>query len=369
MPSSLFRFLHHCAEAALPRQRADGAMPGGCNGPWEDAETPVRNTGHWLITFLRVLETTGDPRFRAAAEKSAAYLLSDAARPMGASFWHRMNPERDFCNGLIGSAWTIEALAAAGDALGMEEAFGAAREVFLLHPYLEDEGVWRVVNVDGSRAGVDPTFNHQLWFAASGALLVDRTGDAVIRERVGGFMDHLGWSFQVRSNGAIVHGMRFRSLPRRLYQEFGIRRQGRAYWKAQVPKEIGYHAFNLMGFGLLHSSTSEHSFWRSDSFARAMALVGDTAFRDQLETSPYGYPYNPPGFEVPFAVLTFPALVDESTRAEENLSAWVDRQLAHTWSPETRQLDRNVPDAATLTARLYEAARLPDLPLEHGVDG
>ncbi|MAG32822.1 MAG: agl cluster protein AglQ [Deltaproteobacteria bacterium] len=369
MTTTLFQFLHRCAADALEVQADDGSLPGGCNGPWADPETPVRNTGHWLIVFLRAFENSGDPRFRAAAHKAAAYLLSKQSRPMGRNFLHRTNPERDFCNGLIGPAWSIEALVAAGQALDLEEAFRASEEVFLLHPFLAEHGVWRGVNVDGSYGPIDPTFNHQLWFAASGSLVADATGNAKVRERVRGFMDHLDWSFQVRKNGSVRHGMRPRSLPKRLYEEFRILRQGRGYWKRQVPKETGYHAFNLMGFALLQTDTRDHPFWKTPGFAMAMQLIERDEYREELETSPYGYAYNPPGFEVPFAIQSFPDLVSEGTRAPTNLSHWIDRQLRKTWSIETRRMDRNTPDPTTLTARIYEACRLPDLAIGDLEDG
>lgn len=368
MRRTLFQFLHGCAENALEMQTADGSMPGGCNGPWADPETPVRNTSHWLITFLRVFENSHDLRFRSAAQKAADYLLSEQSRPMGQNFLHRTNPQRDFCNGLIGPAWSIEALVAAGRALDLEEALRVSEQVFLLHPFLEEHGIWRTVNVDGSYGAVDPTFNHQLWFAASGALIADATGNVEIRERVRGFMNHLDWSFQVRNTGVIHHAMRPRSLPKRLYEEFGVRRQGRSYWKRQVPKEFGYHAFNLMGFGLLRSDTRDHPFWSSPAFRKSIELIERAEFRNALETSPYGYPYNPPGFEVPFAIQSFSDLVSEETRSEANLSSWLDWQLDRTWSVESGQMDRHTPDPLTLTARIYEASRLPDLPIGDPAD-
>jgi hypothetical protein len=369
MSESLFQFLQRCAERAVRIQASDGSIPGGCNGPWADPETPVRNTGHWLITFLRVFEISGEVRFRSAAQATAEYLLSDASRPMGQNFLHRRNPERDFCNGLIGPAWSIEALVAAGHALDLDEAFRVSEEVFLLHPFNEAHGIWRLVNVDGSYGPVDQTFNHQLWFAASGSLIADATGNAEVRARVRSFMDHMDWSFRVRKSGAIQHGMRPRSLPKHLYQEFGNRRQGRTYWKKQVPKEFGYHAFNLMGFGLLLTDTRDHPFWTTPGFAKAMNLIECSEFRDELETSPYGYPYNPPGFEVPFAIQKFPDLVSGPTRSESNLSSWVERQLNKTWSSETGLMDRGTPDPVTLTARIYEACQLPDLAIGDSVNG
>ncbi len=77
------------ASSALSMQKGDGSMPSGWNGPYHQSETPVRNTAHWLITFLKAYEITNDAGYKEAAEKCAEYLLSDNARPLNATFWHR----------------------------------------------------------------------------------------------------------------------------------------------------------------------------------------------------------------------------------------------------------------------------------------
>ena len=103
------------SRAALQLQRADGSFPEGCNGPYHDSETPVRNTAHWLITMLKAFEISqAKPDFIDSAWRAVQYLLSPSARPMNATFFCRTNPEKDFCNGVIGQAWVIEALAIAG---------------------------------------------------------------------------------------------------------------------------------------------------------------------------------------------------------------------------------------------------------------
>ena len=77
-------------------------------------ETPVRNTAHWLITMLKAYEISNETKFKDSAWRAVQYLLSPSARPMNATFFCRTNPEKDFCNGLVGQAWIIEALAIAG---------------------------------------------------------------------------------------------------------------------------------------------------------------------------------------------------------------------------------------------------------------
>ncbi len=51
-PEQMRRILTDCADANYEKCFALGhAMP-GCNGPYRCQDTPVRNTGHWLITYL-----------------------------------------------------------------------------------------------------------------------------------------------------------------------------------------------------------------------------------------------------------------------------------------------------------------------------
>jgi len=199
--------LFQAASVALDEQdSATGAMPAGHNGPWGDPETPVRNTGHWAITFLECYERTGEDRFREAAEDAVSYLLRPEARPGGATFHHRQSTDKDRCNGLIGQAWTIEALVVAADGFDRPDLIELAEEVFLTHPFEEDLAAWHPVELDGTVQPIDMTFNHQLWFAAAGGLLADhpKSGDAVDRQ-VRRYLDELEANLNVMDNGLVYH--------------------------------------------------------------------------------------------------------------------------------------------------------------------
>src|SRR5512134_800532 len=87
-----------------------GSVPGGHNGPYHDPETPVRTTSHWLITFVAAYRISVGDVFRDAACRAAGYLQTEDARPRRKTFYHRLNPSKDGCNGLVGQAWTLEAL-------------------------------------------------------------------------------------------------------------------------------------------------------------------------------------------------------------------------------------------------------------------
>jgi hypothetical protein len=359
-PARLGELLYDSCSAALGLQAADGSFPAGRNGPYADRETPVRNTAHWLITLLHVHGLSGEAAFRDAAARAAAYLAADAARPMGATFLCRTLPERDFCNGLIGQAWAVEALAAASEGLG-EPRYGAlAREVFLMHPFDEGAGLWRCVNVEGSYGPFDMTFNHQLWFAASGALLDDDPRGEV-GARVARFLDRtLESHLKIDPTGRIAHFVpapRRRGAARRLLARVvqPIRRLRRG--GAMVAKEIGYHAFNLYAFALIRGRLPGHPLWRSPRLLAALRFAGTPAYEGGLEDNTFGYPYNPPGFEVAFAAQAFAA----EWRGPRPAAWWVGQQLRRTYDPARRMLCRNTVDPNTLAARLYEATRLEDM--------
>ena len=46
------------AENSKKLQNEDGLFLQGHNGPYYDPETPVRNSGHWLIIFSKCYELT-----------------------------------------------------------------------------------------------------------------------------------------------------------------------------------------------------------------------------------------------------------------------------------------------------------------------
>ena len=81
-------------------------MPMGHNGPRFDIDTPLRNTAHWAITFLRSFQLSKDDIFINAARKSLEYISSHSRRSNGA-FFCRNSIMKDKSNGLIGQAWVI----------------------------------------------------------------------------------------------------------------------------------------------------------------------------------------------------------------------------------------------------------------------
>ncbi|MBE9076327.1 agl cluster protein AglQ [Romeria aff. gracilis LEGE 07310] len=356
--TKLYDILIRSATAALQLQNQEtGSMPAGHNGPYFDIETPVRNTSHWLITFLHAYSFSRKKSFLAAAERAITYLCSRDARPVGATFWHRKNSAKDTCNGLMGQAWTIEALVEAAIQLERPELIKLAEEVFLLHPFDDNLGLWQRVSVDGTYLDFDYTFNHQLWFAAAGSML-SKHAKSEVGAQIKRYMSIVPFSLEAHSSGLIRHNNswnRFK-ITTRIIKRLKLRRSAKMV-KYLTHKEIGYHSFNLYAFSLIRSCYPNHPFWDSRKFRRVLQYMTSNNYKEEIENNEYGYPYNPPGFEVAFAMSQF---VPNSTKEQEY---WVSRQLQRCYDFKKDLMCLMTKDHMTGSARIYEATRISDLAL------
>lgn len=348
------------AEKGVSLQELVGAMPAGCNGPWGDADTAVRNTAHWTITFLKAYELTGLSLFRDAAFRAAEFLVGNAARPMDAAFWCRIGPEKDFSNGLVGQAWGIEALSEAGFKLAVDKYASVAKDVFLLHPFNESLGLWYGLNVDGSRQRINDTFNQQLWLATSGMLICRFRYDEEIVRRVNTFLSRINENMFVGKDGLIGHGISHCriygggcSAVNRFVQTIADRR--RAESDQQHERSVGYHSFNLYAIAMLKRGMVRGvEVPSSEKIDAAIRMVESKSYLTALLDNRYGMGYNPAGFEIAYMVETyFPEKEIERIR-------WINMQLENHYEPMNGLMCRNTPDPITLSARLYEATRLKD---------
>jgi len=358
------------AEKGLKLQEESGRMPPGSNGPWEDKETPVRNTSHWCITFLNTFEITDEERFLTAGEKCANFILEERFRPNGNTFQCRINPKKDYCNGLIGQAWVIEALSKAYEITKEDKYHEIAVKVFKEHPFDEILGLWKSVDTDGEILGYDTTFNHQLWFAASGSLLKDKE----INQEIDRFMDRLEENLSVHKSGLVQHklspNLNLKGLVKALKEKrtdiinLKIEDLDRKWNNKRIPRNnlkelaVGYHSFNMYGFALLNENYSNHSFWESNKFKEALEAIDAEDYKSRVEENKYGYPYNPPGIENAYAIQTFDNL--RSERAE----TWLEKQFEKTFNFDTGLMERNSSDRETCSARIYEATRVSNLEVE-----
>jgi len=354
--TTLFNLIVKSAYTALKGQRDDGSLAPGHNGPYNDLETPVRNTGHWLMIFKKAFEISNDPKLKDAAYACLKYLTSEHARPMKATFWHRCKPEKDFTNGLVGQAWTIEALISAYELFGERSILRTAEDVFNLHPYSVQSKGWEIVNVDGSIRGFDRAFNHQLWFAAAGALLSKALGKTDING-VQDFVHHLDRSIGFYKDGVVKHLPTFYLRPRIGDKIMGygsvVKRLIQRKSKYIYMKSVGYHGFNLYAIALIHNAWPETNLLNHPALTRALSVTDAPSFRNNLARSKYAYPYNPAGLELSF--------VFDSLRDEERKTYWLQEQFDKTFDfSQNLMCLGGTTDELTSSARLYEAVRISD---------
>jgi hypothetical protein len=370
-------FLISIADKALSEPRR--FLQPGHNGPYNDSETPVRNYGHWLITFSKCFELTGEKIYFEKIEELAEYLISDDARPHGFSFHHRSIEGKDKCNGLVGQAWTFEALAEASAVIRDIKYVEIAEEVFFDHKFNTEFGLWHRLEIDGNILSIDDTFNHQLWFAACASLLNTPRREE-IRGRIFRFMECLPKNLSVFDSGLIYHPIERNlnnigfGIPKKLKLDKSVKsllsllskRKGQANHKQQrekmIHKSLGYHQFNMYAFGMLKESLPDHPFWQSFEFQQSINYLVSDEFKNGVSKNIYGFPYNPPGFEVPYALSVLSDLTSDDII--EISSWWVNEQLKRCYNPKTQMMDRNTEDPLTHTARVYELTRLPELYLD-----
>ncbi|MFW6016905.1 MAG: agl cluster protein AglQ, partial [bacterium] len=166
---SMFEILKTVTDKEINNIFKKGYATPGHNGPYQDVETPVRNTAHYLLAYSNLYKYYEDDKYLKVINRSADYLMKSINRPNDATFYCRDKDNKDKSNGLMGQAWVIEALCGAYETLNEKKYLDLAEKVFLLHPF--EHGFWKIVDTDGSVKKIDGTFNHQLWFAAAGTII------------------------------------------------------------------------------------------------------------------------------------------------------------------------------------------------------
>lgn len=289
---TLDELLERRALSALELQREDGSLPPGRNYSYDEPETPVRTTSQWAIVFSEVYNNTTNEVFREAANDAVDYLLSDAARPNGYTFHCRNTPGKDFCNGLVGQAYPIKALAYSGSILNRSDAVATAEKVVKLHPFDDNLGLWERVEIDGKKLSFDRTLNHQILFAADCSELCSKS--LLISERIDLFLTSLRSNMRLHQDGLIKHyvlpppSLLLKTVVRSP-RHWRMATNGLAYrLNRQInemrEKEIGYQLVNLRGLAQLKANRPEHPIWSTES----INLATDSPFFEECKQTSYG---------------------------------------------------------------------------------
>ncbi len=374
------------AQAQLLLQGMDGSMPAGINGPWNDIDTPVRNTAHCALLFHRAFKITKNDRFLAAAIDACSYLLSPEARPYNASLFCRQSKSKDQANGLIGQAWGVEPLIFLGIDLERNDYLEKAREILAKHNYNEKLHLWHNLEIDGSIGPVNITFNHQLWFAAMNLILGKKINNKMILFRARDFFSHINKALSFLEPGLIKHEIREyvnESKSSNTYKRFktNLKRNilcpiSKLYKSPANRKpvsnrlnelSIGYLTFNLYALALCYNNAKDENWWRKRFLKKIIFQIINyclkSIFIEKTSSNKYAWGYNPCGIELAYALYSFKDFLKVSG-SDRISQCWIEKQINNHWNPQTGLMNKNTIDAATFSARIYEAIRLPNIKLK-----
>ena len=350
---TLHKYILDASISAISNQNANGSFSPGVNGPYNDKETPVRNTAHWLFLLLKSYEITGDIKFKNSSVKALEYLMTAECRPGGYAMFCRDVKNKDQCNGLIGQAWAIESILKGGLILDRQDAVTFAIDIFNSHYFDESRSIWHRLSLDGQIMTPDPTFNHQLWFAAIGSFLPNKESN----RRAFCFFENIASCPKLYSDGIIQHNSQMGYFSKNLklsnnkfrFIYSSIKRfiDSRVLYK----KSVGYHSFNLYAYGILKQSYPRHEFWNSKTWLSMKNATKTIKFVENLNNNCYGWTYNSPGIELAF--------VNEVDSNHVDAQEWLNMQNSEIIKiMNVDALTGSSDDPATSAARLYEACRL-----------
>ncbi len=349
--NTIYKYLEKSARKALSLQSKNGSMPSGHNGPYFHPETPIRDTAHWLIVFLKVYKITKENIFLDASIKCINYLIGEKNKY---NYHQRDYKGRDKCNGLIGPAWVIEALIIASKELKRMDLSDLSSEIFFLHKFNERKGLWYRREIDGKILSIDWTFNHQLWFAAI-ASMFNKKEHPKIHNQVKIFIKKLDSNFKIYDNGLIRHSITLSSFNIGSLKYFLSKIKNIINKKQIIQKAIGYHQFNLYAFGVLKENYPGLSFWKSEKFQKALKFIESEEYEKGLENNEFGFDYNVAGIETAYVLKVF------KKNSGKLQKYWLEKQLRRNYDFEKGLLCKNTDDSETLSARIYEATRLSNL--------
>ena len=342
----------------------------GHNGPYNDNDTIIRNYGHWIMIFSSLYKWTAKNSIKDKINELSEIFLSDRFQPNGKSYIHRNTPNQDKCNGLIGQAWTMETLGQLSQTLKEPYFSCIAENLFFAHNFNRKKGLWSGLEINGDILPIDVTFNHQLWFAAC-ALQIQGPRREEIIEVVSLFLDKCLGNLTILENGIIFHpikkelemilhsNLKFKRIiknPSNAFRSIIKLRKNSNYTKRMVYKSLGYHSFNMYAFGMISEILDNHPIWMSDEMSILKNCLVTKNYKVFLDDNIYSYDYNPPGYEVPYALETLSKLGSYSLLKE--CKWWIEKQLSRSYNSKRMIMETVNGDYLTHTARIYEATRL-----------
>jgi len=255
-----------------------GAWPETENGPYKDKETPLRILSHLLKINSYLFKETGEVEYKERA-KQLLLLANDLTFDFTVLIF-REKKGKDSSNGLIGPAWLLEGLLHAHKNIEDPAYENAAIKVYSLFEFDKKNKVW--LFPDKNKMVIDPTFNHQLWFATQAMKLGCKNAEL--------FLAHFIPKIKIY-NGVVFHltplnvGFNVESL--RQYLRY------LKYRNKLIIKSTAYNAFNLLALSDCYLQNEKLDVWTSKNFKKLKELNIDDKYFKVLNDSQYGLSYNP----------------------------------------------------------------------------
>lgn len=351
-----------------------GYATAGHNGPHGHEDTPVRNTAHYLIIYGFLFKIEKDKRYLDICHKFANYLYMMQSKSKSGAIECMLTNKFDHLNGLIGQAWVIESLIYYYEITKSSIAIDTAYKIFCSQKYDKEKHLWRRIELDGTDIGYDPTYNHQVWFAACSYKLAIYCNDPEINNIIEDFINEGSKrDFVIYKDGLLHHHI---NIPRSF---FSISNFKKIIKRIATPisfinsrklnpkyMEYAYHIFDMYGFCILYEKYKSLPLFSSEKYKKAFNYAMDLEnMHNKCEVysymnsgtpfNIYSYSYNSPAFEFPYI-----SLFNEEFN-ENVISHLYDIQESLMFDSKSGMMKKNQPDIETWNARTYEIVRFYEL--------
>ena len=349
---------------------SQGYATAGHNGPHGHEDTPVRNTGHYLVIYSYLYKQTGDLKYLAICKKFADYIIKVQQSSKSGAMHCMVSDKFDHLNGLIGQGWTIEALLAYYDVCKDSCLLETAKKIFYSQRYDWDLHLWHRIELDGTDIDIDPTYNHHVWFAACSYCLAELCNDLEIDRMIRDFLTKgAERDFCVHKDGVLCHHVRAnRPVMKASHRKTLIKKILTPVRflnpKKLDPKfmEYAYHIFDFYGFCILKNKYGNLPLFNSADYKKAEARAKDVMYlikhngvgaykKRGNPFNPYGFSYNAFAFEYPYVAKV--CGWNNQKVAEEVLAIQKELLL----DEQTGLYTKNQPDIETWNAKTYEIIR------------
>lgn len=363
-------YLEKIANLNYARFFEQGYATAGHNGPHGHIDTPVRNTSHYLIIYSYLYKKNGDARYLTICKKFVDYLCSIQAESISGAVKCMETDRFDHLNGLIGQGWVIEALLYYYEVSKDAQCIEVSKKIFFSQKYDWKQHLWHRIELDGTDIDIDPTYNHQFWFAACAYKLNDYLDNNSIDEIIRDFLTKgAERDFRIYEDGLLYHSVNVNcpALQKKKKKDF-IKKMMTPFKFINYKKfelkymEYAYHIFDMYGFSILRKKYSDLPLFKSDKFLKAVEYASNIdeynkrnrvwpAIKYGKKFNIFGYSYNAPIFEWAY-------VAQENGFFDAGKKAILEEiQTKLMWDEETQMFSRNQPDIETWNARAYEIIR------------